>query len=295
MTVPSQGELHRPVLEIAAENGEAMSSRQYLEIIADRLSLTEEDLRERVPSGYSRAQVNLEFGLSYLTRAGLLYRPSKGRFAVTTEGRRYLKSHPGPMTRSQINELIRQRESEQGTLPPISTDNDDASPEDKITAGHSEMQEKLTDELLDSISRASSGDFEKLVVDLLEKMGYGKGDVRGGSGDGGIDGTIKQDALGLEWVYMQAKRWQGGVGVKEIREFSGSMDPLGASKGVFVTTSWFSESAKKTAEDTSKRGKLIRLIDGQELAKLMMDHGVGVVTTHTYTIQKLDENYFSEE
>ena len=295
MAVPTQGQLHRPVLEIAAEKSEAMSSREYLEIIADRLSLTEEDLRERVPSGEFRARVNLEFGLSYLARAGLLYRPSRGRFAVTPEGRRYLENHPGHMTSSQISRLIRQRESGQETPPLVSTDNDDASPQDKITAGYDEMQEQLADELLESISRASPYDFERLVVDLLEKMGYGKGEAVGRSGDGGIDGIIKQDALGLESVYMQAKRWEGQVPEREIRNFSGSLDAQGASKGVFVTASRFSESAKQTAQRISAGNKFIRLIDGQELAKLMMAHGVGVVTQYTYKIQKLDENYFSEE
>ncbi len=295
MVVPSQGELHRHILDIAVQKSESMISRQYLEIIADRLSLTEEDLRERVPSGDFRARVNVEFGLSYLTRAGLLYRPSKGHFAVTSDGRRYLKSLPGPMTRSQINRLIRQRESGQETLPPISTDDDDASPLDKITAGYGEMQERLADELLESISHVSPDGFERLVVDLLEKMGYGKGEPVGRSGDGGIDGIIDQDALGLERVYMQAKRWQSQVGEPEIRNFSGSLDAHGASKGVFAITSRFSESAKQTAQRISAGNKFIRLIDGQELAKLMMDHGVGVVTQYTYKIQKLDENYFSEE
>ena len=117
----------------------------------------------------------------------------------------------------------------------------------------------------------------------------------GKSGDGGIDGIINQDALGLEKVYMQAKRWQNQVGEPEIRNFSGSLDARGASKGVFVTTSSFSGNAKQTAQIISPGNKFIRLVDGPELAKLMLAHEVGVITQYTYRIQKLDENYFAEE
>ena len=163
---------------------------------------------------------------------------------------------------------------------------------DKIEDGYRAMQEKLVDDLLDSISQISPEGFERLVVDLLQKMGYGKGEAVGKSGDGGIDGIINQDALGLEKVYIQAKRWQGQVGEPEIRNFSGSLDARGASKGVFVTTSNFSGNAKQTAQIISAGNKFIRLIDGPELAKLMLAHEVGVITQYTYRIQKLDENYF---
>ena len=171
---------------------------------------------------------------------------------------------------------------------------DDASPQDKIDAGYRELRDKLVDDLLDSISQISPESFEQLVVDLLQKMGYGKGQVVGKSGDRGIDGIINQDALGLEKVYLQAKRWQNTVGEPDIRNFIGSLVVAeGASKGVFVTNSTFSASARQTAQTTSNM--FIRLIDGPELAKLMIDHNVGVITQYTYKIQKLDENYFSDE
>ena len=126
-------------------------------------------------------------------------------------------------------------------------------------------------------------------------MGYGEGVTVGRSGDGGIDGIINQDALGLEKVYVQAKRWASQVGEPEIRNFSGSLDPHGATKGVFITTSTFSSTARQTAQTISAGSKFIRLVDGNELAQLMIRHGVGVVTEYTYEIKKLDENYFAED
>ena len=126
-------------------------------------------------------------------------------------------------------------------------------------------------------------------------MGYGDGRVVGRSGDQGIDGILNQDTLGLEKVYVQAKRFDNAqVGEPEIRNFSGSLDPYGATKGVFITTSRFSSTAQQTAENISRGGKFIRLIDGEELAKLMISHGVGVVTEITYEVKKLDANYFAE-
>ena len=172
---------------------------------------------------------------------------------------------------------------------------DDTSPRDKIHSAHRELREKLEDELLVSISQISPESFERLGLNLLKKMGYGEPEPTGGPGDAGIDGIIHQDALGLEKVYIQAKRWKGQVGEPEIRTFSGSLDARGATKGVFVTTSRFSASAQQTAKTISAGNKFIRLIDGPELARLMIDHEVGVITQHTYKIQKLDENYFADE
>ncbi len=155
-----------------------------------------------------------------------------------------------------------------------------------------ELQDGLADELLVGVKSISPAGFERLVVGLLEKMGYGEGRAVGRSGDGGIDGIINQDPLGLEKVYIQAKRWQNQVGEPEIRNFSGSLEARGASKGVFITTSAFSSTARQTAQFISAGNKFIRLIDGDELAGLMIRHGVGVVTETTYEVKKIDENYF---
>ena len=306
MAVPPQGELHRPLLEIASETNKELHKTQYVEALTKRLSLTPEDLVEMVPSGQQTRIVNrVDWGLYYLEKAGLLERPYSAHYQITIAGHDYLKSHSGKITTSQLKKLATQRKLGGAGSPPrvppnltatASTPNDDdASPQDKIDDGCRELRDKLVDDLLDRVSHISPESFERLVVDLLQKMGYGKGQAVGRSGDGGIDGIINQDALGLEKVYMQAKRWQSQVGEPEIRNFSGSLDAKGASKGVFVTTSTFSASATQTAKTISAGSKFIRLIDGPELAKLMLNYDVGVITTYTYKIQALDENYFSED
>ena len=168
-------------------------------------------------------------------------------------------------------------------------------PDHKIANGYKELQGNLKFDLLESLRDISPSGFERLVVALLERMDYGRGSVVGGSADGGIDGIINQDVLGLEKVFVQAKRWADPVPDREIRNFSGSLDTRGANKGVFITTSSFSGPAKQAAATISAGTKLIRLIDGVELAELMIENNVGVITERTYEIKRLEENYFTEE
>ena len=303
MPVPSQGELHRPVLEIASKANTPLTTRQFLDPITERYSLTSEDLGEKVAAGLPRIRVNVGWALGKLTHAGLLNRPSRGHFQITVAGRDYLKGHIGKITHADLRDLASKREPGSETSPSIvphpsspagTADDDDSSPQDKMDAAFLEIQDQLAVNLLDTISAISPEGFERMVVNLLENMGYGKGQTVGRSGDGGIDGVLDQDALGLERIYVQAKRWQSQIGELEIRNFIGSLVVAeGASKGVFVTNSTFSASARQTAQITSN--KFIRLIDGPELAKLMIDHNVGVISQYTYKIQKLDENYFSDE
>ena len=159
---------------------------------------------------------------------------------------------------------------------------------------HRELRAKLAAELLENLQQIPWEQFERLTVHLLEEMGYGIGIHLGQTGDGGMDGVISQDALGLEKIYIQAKRWENTVGEPEIRNFSGSLSARGASKGVFITTSNFSTTAKHTANSISSGSQTIILVEGMELAYLMIDNGVGVVTQQRYEIKKLDENYFAE-
>ena len=149
-------------------------------------------------------------------------------------------------------------------------------------------------ELLERVKTMPPASFEQLVVHLLSKMGYGQGETVGQTGDGGIDGIINQDALGLEKVYIQAKRWEENqVGDREIRNFSGSLDGEGATKGVFITSSTFSKRARERAKSISQGNKFIRLIDGKELVRLMVNHDVGVVLKIRYDVKQLDENFFA--
>ncbi len=302
MVVPTKNQLHRVVLEIAAESTAPLSRRGIVELLSTRLSLTEEDMVEQSSSGVFRVADRTDWAMFDLRRAGYLFRPTRGRFLITEEGRAVLEMHQGEITDADLRSVIQTnkptidtpREEEAG--PRAVTGIFDETPLTLMQSSFATVQENLAQELLDSIRGISPERFERLVIHLLECMGYGQGQAVGRSGDGGIDGIINQDALGLEKVYVQAKRYtSGSVGEPEIRNFAGSMIARGATKGVFITTSGFSNTAKQTAANVSQRNETIRLVDGNELAQLMIRHSVGVVTEYTYEIKKLDENYFAEE
>lgn len=301
VAVPTKNQLHRPVLEIVAESNEPLSRRQVVEFRYARLALTAEDMGEQSSSGVFRVADRTDWAMFDLRGAGYLHRPSRGRFLITNAGRTILQTHQGEITDADLRSIIAAQQSENGSATPDQCHaeyvarSDDVSPSEQIRYSFQSLQDDLAQELLDSIANLSPDKFEILVVRLLESMGYGEGVTVGRSGDGGIDGIINQDALGLEKVYVQAKRWSNQVGEPEIRNFSGSLDPFGATKGVFITTSTFSNTARQTAQTISAGSKFIRLVDGNELAQLMIRHGVGVVTEYTYEIKKLDENYFAED
>ena len=177
----------------------------------------------------------------------------------------------------------------------VSGNSSEIEPDEQIARSHRQHQETLSDQILDSMESLEPADFERLVMGLLTKMGYGDGQVTGKSGDQVIDGILDEDTLGLEKVYVQAKRYDTSqVGEPEIRNFAGSLDRQGAIKGVFITTSTFSPTARQAARDISMGSKSVRLVDGQELAQMMIKHNVGVFTTITYEVKKLDANYFAE-
>ena len=300
MAVPSKKDLHRPALEIVAASGGSVSVRQFNDVLARHFELTEEDLDDRSSSGSRRFYDRVSFALQDLKLSGLIMQPARGYRQITDAGQRFLQNHQGVITDRDLRQMRTQLPTDGGGSDSAYTDylpdSQDATPTDLIDLGYKQLQTRLADDITESLAKVTPDRFEQLVVDLLVKMGYGQGETIGRSGDGGIDGIINQDALGLEKVYIQAKRYTAGsVGEPEIRNFSGSLDPYGATKGVFITTSTFSNSARQTAQTISAGNKLIRLVDGKELAQLMIKHGVGVVTEYTYEIKKLDENYFAEE
>ena len=310
MAVPPQAKLHRPILEFLSGVDEA-SKKEIIEGMARLFSLSDSEIRERIASGgVTRLVSNAGFALSYLKGAGLVAQPARNKYEVTIDGKEFLREHEGDIQRGQLQKLKERREGSKGDSPELQgypptflpdseavEEDVEMTPDEQMESAYKQFQERLVDELSDSIAKISPEGFEKLVVALLVKMGYGQPEERlRSSRDGGIDGVIKQDALGLEKVYVQAKRWnKGQVGDVEIRSFSGSLDPHGATKGVFITNSTFSQTAKQTAKNISVGNKVIRLIDGLKLARLMIEHGVGVVTEYTYELKKLDENYFVDE
>lgn len=310
MTIPTQSEMHLPILETlnGAEGGARVGNIK--EALVKRFSVTSAELSETSPSGrITRFNGRSRWAISYLKRAGLIGSPSRSHYMIVAAGRDFLSTHDGGIISvKQLNAMIenRKRDETRATqggaedervleserIDPGDMLIESVAPHEQMEALHSELDTALADELLDIVKGLSPSGFERLVVNLLESMGYGEGLHVGGSGDQGIDGIINQDPLGLEQVYIQAKCWQGTVGEPEIRNFLGSLDVKGANKGVFITTSAFSQSAKNSA---SSSARTIRLVDGGELAKLMIRHNVGVIIETTYALKKPDENYFSED
>lgn len=293
MAIPTQQQLYRPLLAFVAQG--RLSFRDVKDKLADHFSLNEDELAEKVPSGVYRFTNRIWWAVHTLKRHGLLEGTASDGFQVTQEGRQALATHKGEIYVNYTKGL-RDKGSE-----PVVGEVDDAveestgvTPDEQMGELYGRLEDKLADEVLERVSSIHHSQFESLVVDLLKAMGYGDGKPVGGSRDGGIDGIINQDQLGLEKVYVQAKRWQNSVGEPEIRNFSGSLSARGARKGVFITTSTFASNARETAKNISAGNQFIRLIDGQELARLMIDFNVGVVTQRTYEVKKLDENFFSE-
>ncbi len=299
MAIPTKALLYRPILEIARSVSESLSDKQIAKLLSERFNLTESEQRAMIPSGQLTIENRTTWAVFELKDAGLIHYPSPGRRAITPPGREFLGKHEGEITDADLRRHKAKSQHTETNKTESAVGNSlqseaDATPEEVMEDSDRQIRDKLANDLLENITSLSPGQFERLVVNLLEEMNYGKGQQVGGSGDGGIDGIINQDPLGLEKVYIQAKRWANPVGEPEIRNFAGSLDAKGAAKGVFITNSTFSSTATQTAETISAGAKFIRLIDGRELAELMIEHGVGVVTERTYEVKKVDENYFAE-
>ena len=305
MAVPRIEDLRKPLLEIVDGAKEDVVPKQYIrKKVIERLSLTNDDILEKVPSGGQTKFDNcVGWTLYELKKVGFLQSPSRADYQITPQGKKLLATGADDLLSLSWNALknaVRQGGDYADPLETaanngVSIDSEGSTPDEQIAVLYRELSDRLAEELLERVKQVSPDSFERLVVSLLEKMGYGQGQTVGRSGDGGIDGIINQDALGLEKVYIQAKRWENPVGEPEIRNFSGSLEAKGASKGVFITSSSFGPRARETARFISAGNKFIRLIDGEELARLMINHGVGVVSEITYDVKKLDENYFAED
>ncbi len=312
MAVPTQKQFHRPILDIVRDRKSIVPRVQIRQTLVDRFALTEADLQEMVPSGaQTRFDNRVYWALSYLKRAGLLQAESPGRFTITAVGTELLSELTGDIETSYLQMLIDRlkqqapSESVQTQQPSIEDEHpaisngisvnlDDATPDEQIALTYAQLVEKLTDDLLENVMGMTPERFERLSLDLLENMGYGKPTHTGGVADGGVDGVITEDLLGLGKICIQAKQWNdSSVGAKEIRDFAGSLDMEGATKGVFITTSHFTSSAVQTARIISGGAKFIRLIDRDELLRLLIEHEVGVRTS--FVVKTLDENYFAEE
>lgn len=304
MAMPDYQSLMLPLLEIGAK-GESSVPIAEAEVAA-RLGLSEEERTKRLPSGKQSVLHNrLHWAKFYLTKAGLLTSPRRGRFAITDSGRQVLTAPPPKLdtkyllTIPAFQEFYRGDQGSSDASAATTAEPAVATPEEIVDAAHSAFQAALRDELLERILQNSPGFFEQLIVDLLVAMGYGGSRLNaaeqlGKSGDGGVDGVINEDVLGLDRVYVQAKRHAPGnsIGRPEVQAFVGSLVGLGASKGVFVTTAGFSAQAIDFASRIPQR---VILISGKRLTELMVEHGVGVRTSRIVEFKRLDEDFFSED
>jgi restriction system protein len=306
MSLPSQKEFHRPVLEIIGRAVSSLPIRQIMDETSDFLQLTASDKQQVEDNGAYKWEKRVRWATHNLKNfGGLVQSPTYRHYEITTAGRDFLAVHRGDISIRQLKEAKpktadTQSSSEVGEDIPLNEavdseifEGSDSSPEDLIRAGVGQLRTALTDDLRELLSDLEPTQFELLAIDLLEKMGYGKGEHVGGRGDGGIDGVLRQDPLGLGTVCcVQAKRWNQNVGDDVIRTFSGSIERFGSSFGVVVTTDRFASSAIETARAFSVGNKIIRLIGGQDLITLMIAHGVGVVTENTFEIKRVDTTYF---
>jgi len=299
--IPDYQSVMLPLLKYAGDK-EEHHIRDAIEGLADEFKLTEEERKELLPSGLQAIFDNrVGWAKTYLKKAGLLESTRRGYFRISDRGLNVLEKPPKEINVNyleQYQEFIDFRGSSKAGESELDEPlkYEDTTPEELIGIGHQKLQADLASELLDRIKDCSPSFFEKTVVELLVKMGYGgsrqdAGKAIGKSNDEGIDGIIKEDKLGLDIVYIQAKKWENPVSRPEIQKFAGALQGKRARKGIFITTSKFSKSSIDYASMIESK---IILIDGEQLAKLMIEHDVGVSTIASYTIKKMDSDYFME-
>lgn len=304
-TLPTYENFMYPLLELFAD-GEVHLTRDMYEPLIEKFKLTKEQRELRLPSGkqtYVRNRIG--WARTYLYKAGLIEKLKRGAYQITDEGRKVLSNQKITeldkkflMKYDSAEKFYNRRNNSVEKVANISNAVESKDPEEMIEEYYSEIKEEIQDELLKMINHMSPEFFENLIIQLVVAMGYGgnlknAGDRLGGTGDDGVDGTINEDVLGLEKIYLQAKRWKSNhVGSKDIRDFLGSLDLHNGTKGIFITTSYFSTSAKDTAERSSKH---VILIDGKELTNYMFEYNVGVQNEKEYVVKKVDYDFFSEE
>jgi len=293
-----------PLLKLTSDKKEHKIN-DAVDQLADQFKLTDEERKELLPSGQTFIFGNrVAWARTYLKKAGLLDSPKRGIVLITKRGQDILKSNPKEINISTLKqfpeflEFQNIKKEDNGSADQIEITSQ-VTPEESLELAYQQLRKTLAQDLINRIITLSPAFFEKLVVELLVKMGYGgsikdAGKAIGKSGDEGIDGTIKEDRLGLDIIYIQAKRWQPGncVGRPEIQKFVGALAGQGAKKGIFITTSSFS----KDAIDYMPRNETkIVLIDGVQLAQLMIDFNIGVASVNTYELKRIDNDYFGDE
>ena len=299
MAIPKFQEITLPMLKLASD-GQVWSLADAREELAKHFQLTEEEIEELLPSGRQARFANrVAWAKVYLERGGLLSSPKRAHFQITDRGREVLKSPPEEVSikfLSQYPEFQEFRSRSSKNSEDESDDTESNTPEETLEAAYLTIRKNLASEVLERVKACTPRFFEHLVVDLLLNMGYGRagggtGERVGQAGDEGIDGIISEDRLGLEMVYLQAKRWEGTVGRPEIQKFVGALHGKRARKGVFITTGSFSADAAAYVQTIDPK---VALVDGKQLAEYMIDFGLGVSLARAYEVKRIDTDYFEE-
>ncbi|MBF0259894.1 MAG: restriction endonuclease [Desulfamplus sp.] len=301
--IPKYEEIMLPLLKYLADE-KVHGLNDAHDDLAKHFRLTDDELRELLPSGRQPIFRNrVCWARTYLKKAGLLTSPKRAHFSISDRGISLLKENPTEITSkflTRYDDFLEfqsfkkdKKDDEQSSQLQI-INNTDQTPEEALELAYQKLHSALSKELLDIVKSCSPEFFERLVIDLLITMGYGgsrkeAGQALGRSGDGGIDGIINEDKLGLDVIYLQAKRWENTVPLKEIRDFTGALASKKAKKGIFITTSTFPKSVYEFV--TQVEYKII-LLDGERLAELMIENSIGLSTVNTYTIKTIDSDYF---
>lgn len=302
LPIPSFQEMTLPFLQFAADGRvhQMVEARTHL---ANVFGLTEAEQTEKLPSGRQSRFVNrVAWAKVYLERAGLLHSPARGQFSITDRGREVLQDPPRKIDIAFMERYpefleFRSRRRQPPSASGSTEAESESTPEEELERAYERLQAELADEVLKNVRCLSPAGFEQVVVDVMLAIGYGGGKPEAGSitqsaADGGIDGVINEDRLGLDTIYLQAKRWEQPVGRPEIQKFVGALHGQRARKGVFITTSRFTPDAQEYVRHIEPR---VILVDGERLSRLMVAHGVGVTVIDTLTIGRLDSDYFAEE
>jgi restriction system protein len=298
--LPSQGVFLHAVLRHLADHPEGDRRNNVHEAMPKLVGLTESQRMERLASGKPRYRSRSGWGLSMLKAAGYVDSPALGVWRITSRGRELLAAYPNGFDEERARQVIREsRMGSQGAAPQEDARGEPETPllpqppDERIDDAASEIEQAVARDLLERILQAPPAFFEQLVIDLLHALGYGTGagdSTRlGGSGDGGVDGVIALDRLGLEKVYLQAKRWQGSVGRPDVQAFFGALAGRHARKGVFITTSTFTREAKEYGD---QMGENVVLIDGARLTRLMIENSVAVTHYRVVRLPRVDQDYF---
>lgn len=304
MPIPDFQSIMLPLMQFANDNQEH-KVRDAIDYLANLFNLTDQEQQELLPSGKQPIFENrVGWSRTHLKKAGLLDYPNRACFKITPRGKELLQTQPTVINMSLLKQYPEYLEFIGSTAPNGSISKseiqsnftDQETPEETLEYAYQRIRKTLAQEVLDKVKTCSPSFFERLVVELLVKMGYGgsikdAGRVIGKTGDEGIDGVIKEDRLGLDVIYVQAKRWNDTVGRPEIQKFVGALAGQGAEKGIFITTSKFSPQA---ADFVPRSNIKIVLIDGEQLAQYMIDFNLGVSIVSEYQIKKIDSDYFED-